>query len=173
MLLTPIQTDGEVKSGLEADLSQTDIWVLAAPVDSLGEVSEILAEYSIASIWFTQPALHHTFQTRSSADLDQTSVDDLVTNLTRLVDAFEITFFGHEAALYAFESRLGLRRLNIDGAGEITLRVGQIERIIKLSKGNAAELERLFRQETAVTLLDQLEPLRRSIPRIDQLPRAV
>jgi len=173
MLLAPIQTDGEVKSGLEDDLSQTDIWELAASADCLGEVSEILAEHSVASMWFTQPARQHSFQSRSTADLEPIEIDELVSKLTGLVDAFEIAYFGQEAALYAFDKSLGLRRLSIDGAGEITLRAGQLERLIEEASGNLAEFQRLLRQETALGLLDQLEPLRRSVPRIDQLPRAV
>ena len=169
----PIQTDGEVKSGLEFELSQADVWVLSVPEESLGEVTELLTEYSLASMWFTQPAQLGSFQARSSAEIDSQRISELASALSRLVDAFEISHFSDESSLFIYVRGIGMKCLAIDNSGEITLRVGQVQRMVRQANGNMAEFERLLRLEQGVSLLDALEPFRRSIASVEMLPRAV
>ena len=72
-----------------------------------------------------------------------------------------------------FHSGLGLKRVALDGAGEVVIRAGQIERLITLAAGNMQEFQRLIRLEQGQLWMDLLEPLRRGLVNLDQLPRAV
>ena len=147
--------------------------MLSASRQVLAELESEFARLGLSCRWFTQPADISCFQSRILTSLSDQQTAELANWLTGRVRAFEIAQFQVEGSLYLFHSSLGLRRLAIDGAGEITLRVGEVESLLESAVGNLREFQRLLRNAQAVAWQDMLEPLRRSLPRLDQLPRAV
>lgn len=158
---------------MEEILSKAEIWVLAAASDQLGEIDKLLAPYLHAPRWFTQPAVPGSFQLRFSANIDLTDASTLAARLSKFVMALEILHQDTESSLFMFHSGLGLKRVALDGAGEVVMRAGQIERLITLAAGNMQEFLRLIRLEQGQLWMDLLEPLRRGLVNLDQLPRAV
>lgn len=147
--------------------------MLAAASDQLGEIDKLLAPYLHAPRWFTQPAVPGSFQLRFSASIDPTDASTLAARLSKFVMALEILHQDTESSLFMFHSGLGLKRVALDGAGEVVIRAGQIERLIALAAGNMQEFQRLIRLEQGQLWMDLLEPLRRGLVNLDQLPRAV
>ena len=147
--------------------------MLAAASDQLGEIDKLLAPYLHAPRWFTQPAVPGSFQLRFSAAIDPPDVSNLALQLARTVTALEILHQDTESSLFLFHSGLGIKRVVVDGAGEVVIRAGQIERLMTLAAGNMQEFQRLMRLEQGQLWMDLLEPLRRGLVNLDQLPRAV
>jgi hypothetical protein len=158
---------------LEEILSKAEIWVLAAASDQLGEIDKLLAPYLHAPRWFTQPAIPGSFQLRSSVVIDPPDVSSLAVQLSRNATALEIVHQDTESSLFMFHTGLGIKRVLLDGAGEVVMRAGQIERLMTLAAGNMREFQRLIRLEQGQLWMDVLEPLRRGLVNLDQLPRAV
>jgi len=147
--------------------------VLSAPGDRLGEIDQLLARYAAAPRWFTQPASPRRFQLRLCVEIEPTELAKMAVELSRLAEAFEICQIGVGGDLYLFHSGLGLKYLAMDDAGEVILRAGQLDRLLSQSNGNMQEFQRMLRIERGQLWMDILEPLRRGLVRLDQLPRAV
>lgn len=84
--------------------------------------------------------------------------------------AYEIE---NEGERFLYHQGLGVHRQQLDEAGEVVLRVGQIERLLQESAGSNAEFARLIRVAQGLAWLDLLEPYRVGALRADQLPKAV
>lgn len=147
--------------------------MLSAPRKHLTEIEKLLSRDSLSPRWFVQPASPASFQFRTSANLSAFQAAQLATTLSSLCFAFEIAQFAEEGSLYLFTRELGLKRLSIDGAGEVTLRAGQVGELLQTSKRNFAEFERLLRQAQGTVWLDALEPLRQGRPRVERLLGAI
>ena len=154
-------------------MSETDIWVLCAPKTSSFDVQKALSKLSLRPRWAPQPHTPGTIQARLSAPLTDAQVSQLASRLARHGVIFEITHRSQEPCLILCHPGLGLKRLAIDLSGEVVLRVGQLERLVRESAGSSRELERLIRLETGTAWLDLLEPYRQASPRVSELPRAV
>lgn len=154
-------------------MSETDIWVLCAPKASTFHVQKAFAALKLRPSWTPQPHTPGAHQARFTASLTDTQVSQLASELSRLGIAFEILNHSQESSLILCHPGLGLKRLAIDLSGEVVLRVGQMERIIREAEGSSRELERLLRVETGTAWFDLLEPYRQSNPRVRELPRAV
>ncbi len=154
-------------------MSVTDIWLLCAPKSATFDVQNFLSQHEICPNWKPQPHTPGTLQTRFQASLSDGEVAQFGSLLSKLGVVFEIYQNSHEPCLLVGHPGLGLKRLAIDLSGEIVLRIGQLERLIREAEGNHKELERLLRFETGTPWLDLLEPYRIASSRVRQLPRAV
>jgi len=154
-------------------MSETDIWVLCAPKTLSFDVQKALSKLSLRPRWAPQPHTPGTIQTRLTATMTEAQVADLASWLSKHGVVFEITHRSQEPCLILCHPGLGLKRLAIDLSGEIVLRVGQLERLVRESAGNSRELERLIRLQTGTAWLDLLEPYRQSSSRVRELPKAV
>ena len=154
-------------------MSVTDIWLLCAPKSATFDVQNFLSKHELSPNWKPQPHTPGTLQARFQASLSDGQVAQLSSLLSKLGVVFEIYQSSKEPCLILGHPGLGLKRLAIDSSGEIVIRIGQLERLIRESEGNHKELERLLRVETGTAWLDLLEPYRMAIARVRQLPRAV
>ena len=154
-------------------MSATDIWLLCAPKSATFDVQNFLSRHEISPKWKPQPHTPGTLQTRFKASLSDGEVAQFGSLLSKLGVVFEIYQSSQEPCLLVGHPGLGLKRLAIDLSGEIVIRIGQLERLIREAEGNHKELERLLRVETGTAWLDLLEPYRIASSRVTQLPRAV
>lgn len=154
-------------------MSSVDIWLLSVAKDEIAKAETLLASFGLRTRWSVQPTSLNTFQTRFQAELDQSEVEQMASDLSRYCQAFEINIDSAEPSLFLFFSGLGLKRLPLDASGEPVIRIGHLESLIKKAQGSNAELARLIRIESATAWLDALEPYRRAETRVGLMPRAV
>ena len=154
-------------------MSATDIWLLCAAKSATFDVQKFLSHCELNPNWTSQPHTPGTLQTRFRASLSDGQVAQLGSLLNNLVVVFEIYQNSKEPCLLLGHPGLGIKRLALDESGEIVIRLGQLERLMREADGNHKELERLLRVETGTAWLDLLEPYRMSSARVRHLPRAV
>lgn len=143
------------------------IWVLSAPLGQRQQVERLLAGFVLPSSWHPQPHAPGCFQLVLEIAIDPASI---ASELAKIGAVFEIEADGER---YLHHPGLGILRQEIDGAGEVLIRAGQISAALANSAGNLHEFERRLRMLQGVAWLDLLEPYRLQSPRIRSLPRAV
>ena len=154
-------------------MSRTDIWLLCAPKSATFDVQNFLSTQGLNPKWKPQPHTPGCLQTRFQTSLSEAQVAKLVSLLSKSGVVFEVHRSSAEPCLLLGHPGLGLKRLAVDASGEIVLRIGQLERLMRESDGNQRELDRLLRLETGTAWLDLLEPYRLETTRVSQLPKAV
>lgn len=143
------------------------VWVLLASGEQRREVDLLLASMSLRAIWKTQPFTPMGFQTIFKLDSEPA---DLAAALARTGCVFEI-----EADFERFlhHPGLGLKRQQLDEAGEVVIRIGQLEKELQESNGNQKEFQRRLRMLEGLPWLDLIEPYRLSLMRNHPMPKAV
>jgi hypothetical protein len=142
------------------------LWVLCASKAQGQEVNQLLASDS-AALWSPQPHQPNTFQLVTAQPLEPAS---LAADLAKIGCPFEIE---GDQERYLFHPGLGLKRQQLDEAGEVVLRVGFLRQQLRESGGSAADFERRLRIAEGQAWLDLLEPYRLALLRYDAMPRAV
>lgn len=168
----PIQNVGEDGSGSEVSLPVGQLWVFSAPNTVLSQVRDLLAEFGLAGRFLVQPLEANASQLQLKFD-QNLDVADLVSRLARLGLTFELESAGDVHERYLHHPALGICRNEIDIAGEVVLRAGQLEHLLLETGGNISDFSRGFRRLTAVPWLDLIEPYRKSAEYLHALPRAV
>ena len=100
-------------------------------------------------------------------------VPQLVSVLAKTMATFELNSYGDYSERYLHHPSLGICRNEFDQAGEVVLRVGQLEQLLLETRGNFSDFSRGFRRLTGVPWLDLVEPYRKVAEYAIALPRAV
>ena len=142
------------------------LWVLSASLAQRGELQKLLAE-TVGAHWRPQPHQPNTFQALIYLSSDPAEV---ASDVARIGCPFEL-----EADLerFLYHPGLGLKRQQLDEAGEVVLRTGFLKQQLTESAGSAAEFERRLRLAEGQAWFDLLEPYRQALSRYDAMPRAV
>ena len=114
-------------------MSVTDIWLLSAPKSATFDVQNFLSKHELSPNWKPQPHTPGTLQARFQASLSDGQVAHLSSLLSKLGVVFEIYQTSKEPCLILGHPGLGLKRLAFDSSGEIVIRIGQLERLIRES----------------------------------------
>ena len=139
----------------------------------MGQINSILAEFGLPGSFYGQPLEVNTVQLRSQADLPDERIPQLVSLLAKTKATFELNSYGDYSERYLHHPSLGICRNEFDQAGEVVLRVGQLEQLILEIRGNLSDFSRGFRRLTGVPWLDLVEPYRKVAEYAIALPRAV
>ena len=142
------------------------LWVLSASKAQRREVDRLFAS-SFAALWRPQPHQPNTFQLVVDVSSDASRS---ASALSRIGIPFELEAAGER---FLYHPGLGLKRQQLDEAGEVVLRTGFIRQQLIDSSGNTAEFERRLRLAEGQAWLDLLEPYRLALLRHDAMPRAV
>ena len=145
----------------------TRIWVLSAPLGQRQQVERLLAGFVLPSSWRPQPHSPGAVQLVVEIPTEPASI---ASELAKIGAVFEIEGEGER---YLHHPGLGILRQEIDGAGEVLIRAGQISEALRSSAGSLNDFERRLRILQGVAWLDLLEPYRLQSPRLRSLPRAV
>jgi hypothetical protein len=154
-------------------LPNVDLWVFSAPVEAMGQINSILAEFGVSGSFSGQPLEVNTVQLRIQADLTHDLIPQLVSSLAKTKATFELNSFADCSERYLHHPSLGVCRNEFDQAGEVVLRVGQLEQLLLETRGNLSDFSRGFRRLTGVPWLDLVEPYRKVAEYAIALPRAV
>ena len=139
----------------------------------MGQINSILAEFGLSGSFYGQPLEVNTVQLRSQADIPDERVPQLVSVLAKTKATFELNIFADYSERYLHHTSLGICRNEFDQAGEVVLRVGQLEQLLLETRGNLSDFSRGFRRLTGVPWLDLVEPYRKVAEYAIALPRAV
>jgi hypothetical protein len=139
----------------------------------MGQINSILAEFGASGSFYGQPLEVNTVQLRVQADLPEHEIPGLVSSLARTQATFELNSIGEFPERYLHHPSLGICRSEFDQAGEVVLRVGQLEQLLLETRGNLSDFSRGFRRLTGVPWLDLVEPYRKVAEYAIALPRAV
>jgi hypothetical protein len=154
-------------------LPNVDLWVFSAPVEAMGQINSILAEFGASGSFYGQPLEVNTVQLRTQVDLPEHKIPDLVSSLSKTKAIFELNSFAEYSERFLHHPSLGICRNEFDQAGEVVLRVGQLEQLLLETRGNLSDFSRGFRRLTGVPWLDLVEPYRKVAEYAIALPRAV
>jgi hypothetical protein len=139
----------------------------------MGQINSILAEFGMSASFFGQPLEVNTVQLRNQSELPEEQVPQLVAALAKTKATFELNSFADYSERYLHHPSLGICRNEFDQAGEVVLRVGQLEQLLLETRGNLSDFSRGFRRLTGVPWLDLVEPYRKVAEYAIALPRAV
>ena len=139
----------------------------------MGQITSILAEFGVSGSFYGQPLEVNTIQLRVQADLPEHKIPDLVSSLAKTKAIFEVNSFAAYSERFLHHPSLGICRNEFDQAGEVVLRVGQLEQLLLETRGNLSDFSRGFRRLTGVPWLDLVEPYRKVAGYAIALPRAV
>ena len=139
----------------------------------MGQINSILAEFGLSGSFYGQPLEVNTVQFRSQADIPDERIPQLVSVLAKTMATFELNSYGDYSERYLHHPSLGICRNEFDQAGEVILRVGQLEQLLLETRGNLSDFSRGFRRLTGVPWLDLVEPYRKVAEYAIALPRAV
>ena len=139
----------------------------------MGQINSILAEFGLSGSFYGQPLEVNTVQLRSRADIPAERVPQLVSVLAKTKATFELNSYADYSERYLHHPSLGICRNEFDQAGEVVLRVGQLEQLLLDTRGNLSDFSRGFRRLTGVPWLDLVEPYRKVAEYAIALPRAV
>ncbi len=139
----------------------------------MGQINSILAEFGASGSFHGQPLEVNTVQIRVQADLPEYQIPDLVSALAKTSATFELNSFAEHSERFLHHPSLGICRNEFDQAGEVVLRVGQLEQLLLETRGNLSDFSRGFRRLTGVPWLDLVEPYRKVADYAIALPRAV
>lgn len=142
------------------------VWVLYASNEQRREVDQLLAD-SLRATWKPQPYQPNGHQT--SFELD-TEAAQISSQLARIGCMFEVEGDGER---YLHHPGLGIKRQQLDEAGEVLIRFGQLQKELGECGGNFQELLRRLRLIEGQPWLDLLEPYRLSQVRYAAMPKAV
>jgi hypothetical protein len=143
------------------------VWVLYASNEQRREVDRLLAALFLRASWKPQP-----FQPSGSQSFFEVSLEasEIAAGLARTGVVFEVEA---EDERFLHHPGLGLKRQQLDAAGEVVVRFGQLRRELAESAGNHQEFQRRLRLLEGQPWLDLMEPYRLSLLRSDQMPKAV
>ncbi len=139
----------------------------------MGQINSILAEFGASGSFYGQPLEVNTVQLRTQAGLLEHQIPDLVSSLAKTKAIFELNSFAEYSERFLHHPSLGICRNEFDQAGEVVLRVGQLEQLLLETRGNLSDFSRGFRRLTGVRWLDLVEPYRKVAEYAIALPRAV
>ena len=139
----------------------------------MGQINSILAEFGASGSFYGQPLEVNTIQLRIQTDLSEHRIPDLVSSLAKTKAVFELNCFAEYSERFLHHPSLGICRNEFDQAGEVVLRVGQLEQLLLETRGNLSDFSRGFRRLTGVPWLDLVEPYRKVAGYAIALPRAV
>ena len=142
------------------------VWVLSASLSQRRQVEDLMAHDS-AVLWRPQPFQPETYQVCFESDWQG---DVLSSRLASIGCPFEVET---NSDRYLFYPGLGIKRQQLDEAGEVVIRFGQLKQQIQESAGSVSELERRLRVIEGQPWLDLLEPYRQGKTRYHVMPRAV
>ncbi len=142
------------------------LWVLCASKAQRREIDKLFAA-SLAALWRPQPQQPNTFQLVATVT---TEASQCAAALAQIAVPFEIEAPGER---FLYHPGLGIKRQQLDEAGEVVFRAGFLKQQLLESGGNAAEFERRLRLAEGQAWLDILEPYRLALLRYDAMPRAV
>jgi hypothetical protein len=131
------------------------------------EVDRLLAQFGARISWKPQPHQPNCYQTKFEIDH---AADELASHLAKCQTPFEIEA---QQERFLYHPGLGIKRQQLDEAGEIVFRSGEIRNQLVASGGNMAEFERRLRVVEGQAWLDLLEPYRLGVLRYDAMPKAV
>ena len=127
----------------------------------------------MSASFYGQPLEVNTVQLRSQTELPEEQIPQLVASLAKTKATFELNSFADYSERYLHHQSLGICRNEFDQAGEVVLRVGQLEQLLLETRGNLSDFSRGFRRLTGVPWLDLVEPYRKVAEYAIALPRAV
>ncbi len=139
----------------------------------MGQIKTILAEFGAPAVFTGQPLEVNTVQLRLAFEIQHQAIPDLVVNLARLKTTFELNSYSEHPERYLHHPSLGICRPEVDEAGGVVLRAGQLEQLLLETRGNLSDFSRGFRRLTGVPWLDLVEPYRKVAEYAVALPRAV
>jgi len=169
----PIQDVGEDDSGSEDTLPQSELWVFSAPSTSISQINNVLAEFGMTATWTTQPLDAAALQAKIFFDSRDTDIPALVVALAATKSVFELDCETNVHERYLHHPMLGICRNELDLAGEVVLRAGQLEKLLLETAGNLSDFSRGFRRLVGIPWLDLVEPYRKASEYLIALPRAV
>jgi hypothetical protein len=141
--------------------------VLSASVSQRREVERLFAKPVAPLSWVPQPHQPRTYQVQLHT---QHEPSKLASELARIGVPFEIE---GDFERFLHHPGLGIKRQQLDEAGEVVIRTGQLRAELLDSNSSASEFERRLRLLEGQAWLDLLEPYRLGLVRYDQMPRAV
>lgn len=147
--------------------------MFSAPVEAMGQINSILAEFGAPVNFTGQPLEVDTVQLKIMLEISEHAVPELVSNLARTKAVFELNTFSEHPQRFLHHPSLGICRNEFDEAGEVVLRAGQLEQLLLETRGNLSDFSRGFRRLTGVPWLDLVEPYRKAAEYAVALPRAV
>ena len=127
----------------------------------------------MSASFYGQPLEVNTVQLRSQTELPEHQIPQLVVALAKTKATFELNSFADYSERYLHHPSLGICRNEFDQAGEVVLRVGQLEQLLLETRGNLSDFSRGFRRLTGVPWLDLVEPYRKVAEHAIALPKAV
>jgi len=127
----------------------------------------------MSASFYGQPLEVNTVQLRSQTELPEHQIPQLVAALAKTKGTFELNSFADYSERYLHHPSLGICRNEFDQAGEVVLRVGQLEQLLLETRGNLSDFSRGFRRLTGVPWLDLVEPYRKVAEYAIALPKAV
>ena len=145
----------------------------STPNSALGQVKDLLGEFGLSGSFKVQPLDSTASQIKIQFDDSEIDSAELVTALAKTKSTFELEVFGEVSERYLHHPSLGICRNELDLAGEVVLRAGQLELLLMETGGNISEFSRGFRRLGGVPWLDLIEPYRKASEYLLALPRAV
>ena len=142
------------------------VWVLYASSEQKSEVNQLLTG-SLRLTWKPQPYQPLGHQTSFELDVDGA---EIASRLARIGCIFEVE---GESERFLHHPGLGIKRQQLDEAGEVVIRFGQLQKELGESNGNLQELQRRLRLLEGQAWLDLLEPYRLAMVRYSPMPKAV
>lgn len=139
----------------------------------MGQINSILADFGAPVSFKGQPLEVDTVQLRTTLEMLEHQIPDLVATLARTRAVFELNTFSEHPQRFLHHPSLGICRNEFDEAGEVVLRAGQLEQLLMETRGNISDFSRGFRRLTGVPWLDLVEPYRKVAQYAVALPRAV
>ncbi len=145
----------------------------SAPNSVLGQVKDLLGEFGLSGSFKVQPLDANASQIKIQFEDLEIDFASLVTAISKTKSTFELEIEGDTSERYLHHPSLGICRNELDLAGEVMLRAGQLEHLMMETGGNISEFARGFRRLTGVPWLDLIEPYRKASEYLLALPRAV
>jgi hypothetical protein len=136
------------------------LWVPEVPSDCRDRVAELLRVFGIAGTWYAQPLAELSWQIKLEAQLEAHSISLLASRLSKTTKAFELTSLEPPFEQYLFHVGLGIKRFDLNPAGQVLLPADAIEAALMKSAGNLKEFQSRLRLLQGTAWIDLMESYR-------------
>lgn len=136
------------------------LWVPEVQGDSRDSVAELLRVYGVACSWHAQPRAQLSWQLKVEANIEGQRIADLASRLSIATKAFEITTLEQPFEQFVFHAGLGIRRFDLNPAGQVLLPADLVEMALLKSQGNLKEFQANLRLLQGTAWFDVMETYR-------------
>lgn len=136
------------------------LWVPQVPGDFRELVADLLRGFGIAGTWHAQPRAALCWQIKLEAEIDSNLIPDLASELSQVTKAFEITSLDSPFEQFLFHAGLGMKRFELNAAGQVLIPAESIELALMKSGGNLKEFQSQLRLLQGTAWIDLMESYR-------------